>query len=165
MSDNSVSSLLSRIDAASSKLNTASDQANAVLKMVQEHLVSSQFGIEVWWFDRPIEDSVDEGHLGPFDQRTSHAKILGFAKVDREWCLAVKPIKFVSGFYEGEMDCPYTNTLADGADVSLLKSSRDLRIAAAKVLPDFLEFVVGAVAQTAEQVDESIRKVVSPQSA
>ena len=63
---------------------------------------------------------------------------MGFSRINGNWVLAIKSIRHVSGFYQGDTDCPFTNEYVDNDPEPLLETSRELRLTALKVLPEFL---------------------------
>ena len=64
-----------------------------------------------------------------------------------------------TGFYEGDVGCPYTNEYLERAAEPLLQQSRSLRIKALTVLPEFLNHLERQVRETSMQVDIAIGKL------
>ena len=138
MESKNVSSLLRTFSQAADRLNAESDSANATISAIEQQLIEASVGIEVWLRRALLSNDAQGSTRGETIQTTNW---LGFAKVDGEWCLATKPMRFVSGFFQGDESCPYQNEYADGDPVRLLRSSRQLRVAALEVLPDLIELL------------------------
>lgn len=137
MNDLNTNDLFSSLSDSASTLNSYSDSCNKKLKDAQERLASLNIGLE-FWLDRPISRSDQKGDIGANDNSTEIIKRLGFSRLNGSWVLAVKTVRSVSGFYQGDMDCPYTNEYVDKDPDALLDSPRELRLAALKSLPEFL---------------------------
>src|SRR5438034_7914565 len=94
-----LSDLLSSFESAAERLNDTSDSVNSILGAIEKRLIAANVGLESW-LRSPLTQSDATGSTGGetswIDQR------LGFAKVGGKWCLAVKPICHVSGFFEGD---------------------------------------------------------------
>lgn len=147
-----IQSLAPSLAAKAARLNAASDTANQVLTNVERHLVDLNLGVEVW-FDQPIDSTELEGDVGANSISKRVVQLLGFAKVVGKWSLAVKPMRLESGFFEGDMNCPFENKYSDGAPVSLLRASRAIRFAAVAVLPQFMEQVEARVDRILESME------------
>jgi len=146
------------LEAQAARLNDASDNANRVLASVETRLVNLNIGLEVWY--APAIDSADsEGDLGPYKTSSRVIQVLGFARVDGKWCLAVKPIRVVSGFFQGDMDCPFENQYAAGPPSPLLKSSRGLRLAALRAMPKLLAQLNEQMASTIHDLEDAANPV------
>lgn len=141
---------LGRLTAAAAQLNSESDTLNATIRSVEDQIVDSQIGLEVW-LDRCVASEEGEAHG---DTSTWTSQFIGFARLDGDWCLAVKTRRFETGFFEGDTSCPYTNQSAVGKPIPLSQASRQLRIAALTQLPDLLE----ALASEATASTEVIKK-------
>ena len=151
MTQVSLDAVLPSLEAQAARLNAASDRANNVLAALEKRVVDFNIGIE-FWHSRPIETGDAEGNVGPEDTKTKIAQVLGLARVDGRWCLAVKPIKVVEGFFQGDTDCPYRDEFAAGPAVAVMKASRAIRLAALQSLPAFLQELQG-------QVTEAVRRI------
>lgn len=138
MNDKNIENLFSTLSSNASILNSQSDSCNKKIKDSQERLISLNIGLE-YWLDNPIFRSDQKGDIGANDNSTEIIKRLGFYRLNGNWMLAVKNVRCVSGFYQGDMDCPYTNEYVDKEPEPLLDAPREIRLAALKYLPDFLD--------------------------
>src|ERR1700728_3797385 len=138
MTDVNIEDIFSALEAQATRLNEASAQANQSLASTEKRIVALNIGFEVW-LDEPIFVGEREGGAGPYETSTTPIKVLGLARIDGKWVLAVKPMKYVDGFYEGDTSSPYRDQFADGEAIPVLSASRALRIAALQGLPQFLQ--------------------------
>ena len=153
MTDVHIKHLLSALENSATQLNLAADQANTILKTTEENLVALEIGLE-FWSSAPIAKKSRTGSLGPNDLHT-----MGICKVGKKWCLATKPVKLVSGFYQGDMNCPFEDQFDDGDPKSIADSSREMRVIAYGYLPEFLgEYLehVNKQSQKLNQVSQSL---------
>ncbi len=137
MNNDKLDDLFSSLSDSASTLNNYSDSCNKKLKYAQERLSSLNIGLE-YWLEEPIFRGDQTGNLDPHKTSIEKIKRLGFSRLSSHWVLAVKTVRCVSGFYQGDMSCPYTNEYVDDAPEPLLDSSREIRLAALKALPEFL---------------------------
>ena len=151
MTEVNLDSIFASLESSAEDLNAASDEANRVLADVEERLVGYNIGFETW-YGVPLTCSDSEGGIGAFEKSEEVVDVLGFAQIDKAWCLAVKKIRRVSGFYQGDEDCPYTNEFLEAPAVPLLNQSRELRTRAATVLPDFLSYVAEEIRKKASEI-------------
>ncbi len=142
----------------STRLNEASDHANRVLTSIEQRLVNLNIGLEVW-YPKPLDTTDSEGDLGPHKTSSRVIQVVGLARVDGKWCLAVKPIRVVSGFFQGDMDCPFENQYTDGPPTPLLKHSRALRIAALREMPEFLAQLNEHITSTIHDLEEATKQM------
>jgi hypothetical protein len=113
-------------------------------------MLRANLGLEVWW-DRPIMPADASSPVG--DETSTWASVLlGFAKLNEEWCLAVKVMRYGSGF-DDEEHASYTSTQLLQGPVALKRTSRDVRLAALKALPDFLVHLTNSVKKAAEELE------------
>src|SRR5580700_4578822 len=129
MTDINIEDIFSELEAQATRLNEASSQANQTLASTEKRVVALNIGFEVW-LDQPIFIGEPEGGAGPYETSTTPIKVLGLARIDGKWVLALKPIKYVDGFFEGDTSSPFRNQYADGEAIPVLSASRALRIAA-----------------------------------
>lgn len=158
MTETNLSSIFSSLESRANALNRASYTANQTLTDAEAKLVALNIGVEQW-FPKALERTDADGGIGPHETTEHIEDVLGFARVDGKWCFAVKKIKRVSGFYEGDMTCPYENEYIEVNPVPLLKQSRSLRINAIEVLPEFLEQILVHVSQKLEKLNEATEKL------
>lgn len=137
MTDVKLGSLFSTLENSAKELNSITDSCNKTLQSAQDRLVSLNVGIE-YWFDDPIHRSDLSGDVGPNDVSTEYWKHLGFCKIDGVWVLGVKEVRHASGFYQGDLEYPFTSKYVDNPPVPILNSSRELRLSACDSLADFL---------------------------
>ena len=147
--DKSLSPLLSK----AAQLNQVSDRANRHIGDVEKKLSDAKIGITFWFDGPPLAQSDAKGDLGPDDFSEDTADILGYAKIDGKWCLAVKRMRFVRGFYEGDMSRRFRNVFVDGDPSPLLNASRELRLAALRILPDFLAAFTARIDETVGEIE------------
>lgn len=138
MNDANINDLFFSLSNSASTLNSYSDSCNKKLKDAQDRLASLNIGLE-YWLSKPISRSDQQGDAGAHDYSTEIIKRLGFSRVNGSWVLAVKTVRCVSGFYQGDIDCPYTNEYVDKEPEPLLDTPREIRLTAFKSLPDFLD--------------------------
>jgi len=150
--------LLPTIELQAQRLNAASDRANAALAAVEKRLVGANIGLE-FWHHIPIDASDTTGDLAPHALSRYTKQVFGFARVGGKWCLAVKTVRIVHGFYEGEMSQPYQNEFVDDELTPLLSASRTLRVNAVGAMSDFLARFSVFVAQTVEAVEDAASKL------
>lgn len=148
--------VLSSVDSASKRLNTISNNANAVLRSIQDRLTISNIGLEVWWDKKPLT------HAGSTDLRHDETacwmtQVLGFARVDGDWCLAVQTFRHGAYIFENEED---TRTAIDGTPTALLRAPRNLRLAAMQIMPEFLEFLAAEI-ETAAVALENVTSILA----
>lgn len=153
-----LSRIFEELESSANELNNASETLNETLANVEQKLRRLNFGFEVW-FEQPLFQSDSTGGIGLYEHSTDFIDVLGFASVDGKWSLAVKRMKRVSGFYQGDETCPYTNHYADGAPVSLLSQSRSIRMSAHEVIPDFLALVLERIREKAQKISETSIKI------
>ena len=139
--------------AAAKQLNKASDRVNIELQNVEKILDGANVGLTFWFEETPLEQSDATGDVGPYDTRERTSEYLGYARVEGKWKLAVKRARKVDGFYQGDMDCPYTKVFTDGEPTALLKASRDTRLVALRLMPQFLEAFKEKVKQHVAEIE------------
>ena len=142
---------MGRLTKAAAQLNKESDALNATLRSVETQIVESQVGLEVWM--EKCLSSQEEERRGGENGWTS--QFLGFARVDDDWCLAIKTRRYETGFFQGDTSAPYQDQSAVGKPVRLDQSARQLRIAALTQLPDLLEAIAEEAAASAEIINEA----------
>ena len=151
MTEVNLNSIFSSLESQAAELNSASDTANQALADAEKRLVALNIGMEIWC-PRPLECAEAEGGTGPYETIVEVVNLLGFARAEGKWCLAVKQVRRVSGFFEGDTNCPYTNEFLETPPAPLLKQSRSLRISALEALPEFL-------AQITEHVQSKVQEI------
>lgn len=139
---------LSKLSSAAAQLNQESEALNEILRSVESQIVESQVGLEVW-LNGCIASQDGEGRGGT---RTWTSQFIGFARVDDDWCLAVKTVRYESGFFEGDTSAPYQDQSAVGKPSRLDQSSRQLRIAALSQLPELLEAIAEEAVRSANVI-------------
>jgi hypothetical protein len=158
MADPDFTGVLSALDVQAQRLKQASDVVNTLIAAVEKRLIDANIGLEFWASDAlDCTDAV--GDFGPHDTRTVVAMYLGFAHVDNKWCLAVKAMREVRGFYEGEMGCPYTEVYAAGDPTPLSRATRALRIEAVRRMPDFLQGLTNYVSGAVADIENAVQRL------
>src|SRR5207249_3514221 len=117
----------SSLEDTASKLNDASDSVTTVLNAIEKRLASMNIGLEVWLDDKPLKKTDPRFIDGDDDSATVHwtEKRLGYARVDKKWCLAVKSVQ-MNGPNE-EHDEP-VEVCTDGDPIPLAQASRGIRL-------------------------------------
>lgn len=155
MSDSDTYAILPSLRSHADRLNSLSDKANSVLADIEKRLVELNIGLEVWG---PVLDrEPTDVPLKPDEHMAEVVQLLGFAKIEGRWRLAVKSVQYVHGLFQGDDNAPYANPSA-GSWKPLLDCPRDLRIAALRTLPEFLATVDQHVASAVETVEAAVNQ-------
>jgi len=160
MTDVDLDSAFTSLENSASRFNSVSDTANRALADAEARLVGLNIGIEVW-HQTGIEISLPTGRSGADDTRDHIIDVLGFARINGKWCFAVQKVRKTSGFFEGDLSCPYTDEFLESPPVPLLKQSRSVRINALKQLPAFLKQVNEEVNATTLNLTDTIEALAS----
>lgn len=160
MTEVNINSLFSSLETQANQLNSVAESANNALEAAQNRLVNLNIGIE-HWHPIPLDRSDQTGSTEAHDTSIEIRFLLGFAKVDGKWCLAVKKVRHESGFFEGDMGCPYTNEYLETPAVPLLSQSRNLRLTALNMLPEFLEQLSDHVNNLLQELSNTNSKLQS----
>lgn len=160
MTNISLDDLFFSLESSAADLHDASDLGNQALADAEKRLIAANIGFEVW-YSSPLERSDAEGYSGADATRTEIVDLLGFAQAEDKWCLATKRVKLVSGFFEGDTGCPYTDSFLESPPVPLLKQSRNLRIKAVAALPMFLEELTRAIQDMTQNLSQATEGLVS----
>ncbi len=145
MADAELSPLLSSIETTAKALNEVSNSLNSKLNAVEQRLNAMNLGVEVWL---PEALTVSDKEGSTFGQKVWTEHRLGYAKVAGKWCFAVKRMRFMSGFYEGNVEQPYQEEYLDDGPIPLAQASRELRREALLRLPELLTNVEGVAKDT-----------------
>lgn len=135
---------IKELKSIASRLNESSDALNDSLNQINAQLNKMNIGLTVWLEDPPLS-------IRSLEDLTDKLVFLGYAKTSNGWGLAVKAITDEHGFYDGDPDSPYT-VRTEGAIRPLMKTSRELRVEAIRLLPQLIELV----RKRAESAVESI---------
>ena len=155
MSTDLVPAVLPRLLDKARQLNAASDQANTILASVEAKLNDAKIGVTFWFEDQPLHQSDAIGDGGLYSLREHTDDYLGYARIDGKWCLAVKRIKHTSGFFEGSTSCPFTESRLVSEPTALLKSARETRLAALRILQVFLERFTEKVSEVLGEIQSA----------
>lgn len=147
-----VSSLLRNFQSAATRLNAESDSVNETITSIEQRLVDANVGVEVWLQHALLPTDSEEV---AYRETSRTIQWLGFAKLDGKWCIAVKSMRILDGFFEGDTSSPFRNILAAGDPVRLLSSSRQLRIAALQLLPDLIELLTEEAERCRRAISEA----------
>ncbi len=82
--------------------------------------------------------------------------MLGFSRVNGKWCLSVKPIRWVDGFFENDTSAPFRNRYSGGEVVPLLQASRDLRLQAIQVMPKFMQEFTEYIEKASDLIEKEV---------
>jgi hypothetical protein len=110
--------------------------------------------MEVWW-DKTIMPADCSNELGRYEVSTWAGRVLGFTKINGDWCLGVKTVRFVTGYHEGDPDLEYTTEHLLDEPIQLKRASRDVRLAALKKMPAFLAYLTKAVENTVTELEST----------
>jgi hypothetical protein len=144
-----LSAVLSSIDSSSKHLNTVSNNANALLRNIEKRLSAANIGLEVWWDKKPLEH-IGSTDLGRDEISCARIQILGFARVDGEWCLAVRTMRYAWFIVQGDEEM---REAVDVGPTALLRAPRNIRLAAMRLMPDFLNYLAKEIAATAASLE------------
>ena len=145
--------LFSALESQAERLNKHSDAATAKIAAIEERLASLTIGLE-YWLSPPVHRDEAVGTLSRDDTSETLVHYLGFTRVDGKWCLAIKPVRLVNGFFVGDTSAPFQNPYSGGKVVPLLQASRDFRILALQVMPRFLKEFGEHVQTAADTVEK-----------
>jgi hypothetical protein len=154
MMEINVDDVFPALEAQAERLNKVSDEANRKLAAIEKRLVDLNIGLE-YWHERPVHRDDSVGTFSRDDTREQLVQLLGFARVDGTWCLALKPIRLVNGFFEGDTSAPFQNRYSGGKVVPLLQASRDLRIVSLDAMPHFLTEFNEHIQSAAEVIEKA----------
>jgi hypothetical protein len=129
-------------------LNQETDSYTKSLAELEKKLLKMNLGIQAWV---PL---IEVAKSGMPSRDTCIRPMLGYAKTDEGWGFAIQELRIERGFYEGDESCPYENHYEDEPPKPLLKSSRELRIRAAREIEPLLE----ALKLRAEEVLPMLRQ-------
>ena len=158
MTEVTLHNAFSSLEQLAKNLNDSSDEVNRALADAEAKLVSLNIGLEIWHSEE-LDRRGATGSYRPNEVNEHVSDVLGFARVGGKWCLAVKSVTMATGFFEGDPDCPYTNEYLDRAPEPLMRQSRNLRIKALTVLPDFLKHMASDVRETSRKVEIAISRL------
>jgi hypothetical protein len=120
----------------SRRLNQSSDKINSIIADLNKKLVALNFGIEVWTYG-PIAETdpelLDPSKLAS-NLRSKNVDYLGWCKLSDVWQLSVKSGTLVESVDEGGF-----SELTDVDYMPLSKTSREMRAAAIKAIPELLD--------------------------
>jgi hypothetical protein len=147
-----LASRLAALDATAQELNQASNSINATLNAIEKVLGGINVGLEIW-LSAPLTRTDAEGSMTTdsvwIEQR------LGYARINGKWCLAVKRLRFHSGFFEGDRSCPFQNEFRDGPEIPLAQASREARIEALGMLSELVALLDSAAKAKLAKIKES----------
>jgi hypothetical protein len=137
--------VLSSIDSSSKRLNTVSNNANAVLRSIEKRLMDANIGLEIWWEANSL-DHIGSTDLWPDETNCWRSQLLGFSRVNGVWCLAVRTMRYSHFVLEGE---EVLREAVDGSPTPLLRAPRNIRLAALRHMPGFLAHLTKEIETTA----------------
>lgn len=136
-----ISDKLSKIKHRAASLSQKTDQLNATIERIEKELQGA--GVEFWWSDGPQFD-VREFK----DEEERLYAVLGYAKVNTDWHIAVKDHRAALG--EGGWA-----HVGSEDPVPLVRASRSIRLAVAPELEAFLDAFDNAIAAMEAKVDKA----------
>ena len=148
------SDVFKSLEQEAARLNEASQRINDALRAVEQRLTALNLGIEVW-HPSPILREEAVGNIAPYETTSQVVHVLGFARVGSKWGLAVKQMRIVRGFYQGDMNAQYENPFLHEDAELVLQLSREIRIAALGAIPDLLQTVKEQVTTTRQYVERA----------
>ncbi|HEY3450902.1 MAG TPA: hypothetical protein VGK67_31390 [Myxococcales bacterium] len=148
---------LTRIAQLSTKLNAETEELNAVIRDLDKRLDATKIGVAVWSgrivdVSSTVEWNDDEER----DVTLSKGWELGYAKVDDQWALAVKPQQGTDEPDE-RSNIPVTTWVDAGEPIRLLKAARIVRVEAAPHLESVLELIAERAAKYIEDIEKAKR--------
>lgn len=146
-----ISDKLSKIKHRAASLNHKTDQLNATIERIEKELQGA--GVEFWWSDGPQFD-VREFE----DEEERLYAVLGYAKVNTEWHIAVKDQREVFG------ESGWAHVGSEDP-VPLVRASRSIRLGVAPELEAFLDAFDNAIATMEAKVDKANALVTDDASA
>jgi hypothetical protein len=127
---------LSQLSSLAQVLNQETDSYTKSLTELEKKINALNLGIETWVL------LIESGESGNSNRGIYRQTLLGYAKTDEGWGFAVQERRVERGFFENDSSCPYENEYDEGPAKLLLKSSRDLRIRAARKIEDLLQGLI-----------------------
>ena len=147
---------LSELSDLSKQLNTETDALNDVIEAVEARLAKMQVGVSVWddtLLDKSVESTCAPG--GSNRVGIAYGYVIGYVKLADGWRIASKAVKEVSGFYEGDSECPYADLEDESAPTPLLKAPRHVRVEAAGQLEALIVLLKRRVESFIQDIEKS----------
>jgi len=132
-------------------LNKESDSHSQYLAQLEKYLRQLNLGVETWVV---LSESSMSGTPSRDSSRRTY---LGYAKTDEGWLFATKIVRVERGYWQGDSDCPWENEYEEEQPKPLLKSSREIRLQAAAMLPRLLD----ALKENAEETLKALQQANS----
>jgi hypothetical protein len=147
--DPEIDELITRLEVASKRLNSAARQATRRIEALEERLVAAEPGIEMWGPTLLTEQTTFQQEGGEAAEAAERVVTLGYAKIKKDrWGFAVREVVKASG-----------GALLSDTTRLLHKTERNLRLLAVPHLTALTRRIVEAVeAQTVgleDALDES----------
>lgn len=140
-------------------LREESDALTSAISALNDQLVAMDLRLEFWLENQPLTDT------GLLYNRTVLPKgkyrkitLLGFARVDDEWQLAVRVSKIN---YVWDLEERVENVISENWDVALSNASRDIRLLAVEAFDDLLDGL-NCLAQDKIRIVRSTKAVAEP---
>ena len=129
---------LSELTPLAKELNQTTDEINSIISTVNEKLAALNLGVEAWLDPSttskiPAADLTVTTHL---HRSTASMPVLGYAKLEDAWQLAIKEEKII---YQWNDDAREEEEVSEDSYRPLLKASRDVRLRALEQLPQLLD--------------------------
>lgn len=146
---------INELTSLSRELNQKSDKANSVIETLNKRLNALNFGIEVWVQRSLTEDDYSKVYSGQSGllPRQKSVTYLGYCNVEDGWQLAIK-----EGTLVEEYDKDREDTVTELTDVTykpLLKSAREVRIAALRNIPGLLDTLKYSAQATLKAIEDA----------
>lgn len=152
--------IIKELKTTATHLNNSSDDLTKALTEINEKLNAMNLGITVWLGagagGLALSSKVIERpkNAQRFVESAEEKELLGYAKTDRGWGLAVKIVREEYGYFEGDSSCPFTTPIELETKL-LLDSSREKRVAAISLLPDLLSMLKESAEKTISDIEQA----------
>jgi hypothetical protein len=140
---------VAQLSSLAETLNQETDTYTESLTQLEKKLRQMNLGVEAWV---PLKENNRSGN--PKRQSTMMT-MLGYAKTSDGWGFALRDVRVECGFYQGDADCPWEDHYDEGEPKLLLKSSRELRILAARYIGDLLVALQAAGNESVKALQEA----------
>jgi hypothetical protein len=138
--------LLADLTVTADRLTVATDELDKALQTIQDQIVRTNVGAEVWVSIPDSKEWQSDTEDG-IDHWTEYQ--LGYAKFSDNWTLLTRFVDYLSDAGNGQSKWEYSN------DKPLLRSPREVRLGAVKAIPELVAKIHEAARKTLALVDEA----------